>query len=1195
MSTAQRFLFIVIFSLGSLSSWGSTRQTTCEQALTATADKLTATINKLQTTIHNIQSKLGLSRNPMAGFAVTDPQSANALWHALLNANSPLKDVFSLHHNSFFGTAQDIQWDVLTAIADRSLEYSQIKKQTVFNIAEFQAHLLAASLALDYTLSFRPATTDHKDSEKKDESKEQKEEEKENSTPQPLAPYPNFSDIYPPHDIDESSESSAKKGAAVVFQQMNFEIPLLMSKVYSILRRDPENQTVYVATANLFSPPALDRSGHSDKFATIFPNGKTEFEPLIPDGYRPIQPLDPRVSVIANPHGYYEIKTTQPLEQINLPLVKKNIWGPPNPMQRDILTQTMGVQLNEWPETTQSVIKKFSLVQGSEESFANAIDLHLRRDFLYNRKTKANLDPTVAMKKGEMACFHASLAMAEMLRSKKIPAVIVAGYRAQRWIRDNGKEWSYVTDQAEGHAYVVTFVGGRWKTYDPTPEKISPNSPQDQKPSEYSTIPHNKNTENQKSQQGKEAQSSQGQGAGGEDLIDKITKDILERQEKNKAAGNEAGKDSSAENGDKGKPDQPLTYTQEDLIKELNVGSLTADKEEKTNPFISRVQRLITRYFLAPSQSGQVLNEWFVHIKSMLNKYKNAELSRMLSEYEKALNGHRPDMPSWISQIVEDFDDMPINDSYRHFSHFAQQFEIFARTLDGPVRQQASAVLRELRSIQQAYTALAHANAKELALAEKLLTDLPPFAAQTIMRRYGVSAIGMNGPSMALAKDLKDGKLNTERLMAMLTPLTDFIMDGKPQPTLDYMKVWERDPMRPYGREQMPVTRRQDWLRARRQQTHLSKRENYIQGTLVANQTRREILVESDEGEDQTERVTYALLDGSGSMTNIFEFLKGLIKTFAARCASDTTDSDNPRLRHRLIIVPFNTNLLVEQKILLMAQSEIEDLMNDRIKIEFPDGGTDIESVLIQVLAQIAADEKASDRNGKILVGANVLLISDGESPVDYTKVKTARAAVSQENFVQFMFVSLTGHNPALEKLAGDSRQMGADTGYYRDFTSQDIQQYLSASQTTSELKEGEYFFSDKQPSDLSSDIRNRIARLPTVFAEFETAYRQKESLQLTTITQLIQKVKMIQPRLEEADEKFVYTSIQNLRGFLVPSYRVLAEHRGARHGSWSNRIAYDLIANFSKLSQQELNTLTVKEQQALLWLLEDLRKNGGS
>src|SRR5205814_260813 len=63
-------------------------------------------------------------------------------------------------------------------------------------------------------------------------------------------------------------------------------------------------------------------------------------------------------------------------------------------------------------------------------------------------------------------CTYFASAMAMVARAHGVPARLVAGYRVSEWSPVGGE---FVVREKNAHAWVEAWVGGEWRTYDPTP------------------------------------------------------------------------------------------------------------------------------------------------------------------------------------------------------------------------------------------------------------------------------------------------------------------------------------------------------------------------------------------------------------------------------------------------------------------------------------------------------------------------------------------------------------------------------------------------------------------------------------------------------------------------------------------------------------------------------------------------------
>jgi transglutaminase-like putative cysteine protease len=119
--------------------------------------------------------------------------------------------------------------------------------------------------------------------------------------------------------------------------------------------------------------------------------------------------------------------------------------------------------------------RAWSADAASDAAKARAIERRLRTDFAYDLRSPSRAaaspidDLLFASKRAHCALFAA--AMAIMLRDQGVPARVVTGFFGGSYNPYGG----YVVVRArDAHAWVEAYVGGAWRTYDPTPAGPAP-------------------------------------------------------------------------------------------------------------------------------------------------------------------------------------------------------------------------------------------------------------------------------------------------------------------------------------------------------------------------------------------------------------------------------------------------------------------------------------------------------------------------------------------------------------------------------------------------------------------------------------------------------------------------------------------------------------------------------------------------
>ncbi len=106
---------------------------------------------------------------------------------------------------------------------------------------------------------------------------------------------------------------------------------------------------------------------------------------------------------------------------------------------------------------------------GNDVAEALAVEVYLRSQYAYTTSTYAPVreDPVrwFLFRRRSGHCEFFASSMVIMLRTLGIPARLQAGYSGGEAMDDG----TYVVRDRNAHAWVVAWVGGRWKSFDPTP------------------------------------------------------------------------------------------------------------------------------------------------------------------------------------------------------------------------------------------------------------------------------------------------------------------------------------------------------------------------------------------------------------------------------------------------------------------------------------------------------------------------------------------------------------------------------------------------------------------------------------------------------------------------------------------------------------------------------------------------------
>ena len=351
---------------------------------------------------------------------------------------------------------------------------------------------------------------------------------------------------------------------------------------------------------------------------------------------------------------------------------------------------------------------------------------------------------------------------------------------------------------------------------------------------------------------------------------------------------------------------------------------------------------------------------------------------------------------------------------------------------------------------------------------------MPGLVQQLLRQKHGLISVGPNAATKEVARLLKTGQMSDIRLLSILSPLTDFILNATPRPEFEEIKTFQRDLQKTSGQDLMPVQRFSELSKSFSSNLGRSVEENFKNGDLYVATRRHRVLIPTGFGIEEGERISIVLYDTSGSMSgDLDRFQAGLISAFTARAISDVTPGG--RHRHRVVLVPFDDNPGTPVKV-TNTQEALDVLRDYRSKLRNTGGGTDIQKALIQALALIA---DAQNQAGEPLAAANIVLMTDGQSPIDLNELAKARSAIDRSTPVQIMFAALGGTNNELMQFASESQKTGFEQGFYREYTHSLIADILREADTNP--------FTKVQPGFIYTD-HTASSLLPITYQRMTTA-----------------------------------------------------------------------------------------------------------
>lgn len=954
-------------------------------------------------------------------------------------------------------------------------------------LTELQSNLMALRYALNYTRRYKkietvvdrdgnPQKPDEKKPDKKKPEDKKPEEEKKEEDSEPE--YPELPEQYKPFTKDTEQKGDGKKQKKHRVAELNFEVPFFAQRFFSNISRSsnhPFQESVFPVT---LPPPARGRN--TGKVLTVRTFGKNRVTLFVPPLHKPLQPLDPRAKITRSESGGYVLTLTEPLNEVNIPVVEDtNISMMPHILE--LYTRAVGFQKKEWPAKLQTaILHRIREQDGKADPLrtAQAIADHLAKDYLYSVGPRSETDPVEALKVGAFQCDMAAYTMVALLRDVyKIPSRVVGGYRAKESSKGSNKN-SYLVLPGEAHAWVEVFHDGRWNLFDPTPiKKDKKDDPKNSSADEYQdrkleNTPDAEPESNPESDAKPDSKpdSQPRKKSDHKKQVDQDTQKRVEETEKN----NDKNKDKDEKDGD-----EVSELTKEDLIKELEVGSLELEPPKNQNVLLNRLYRTILKISIDPTLRGQDVQENLARIANMIRHFTSEALREFYNVAKSAHTTDHPGLKEWVEQVIRLASSQDVNKTYQEIHQIRSALEVYSKLLDreGFVTTPVE-LIETLKQAMVKLAELAHPDSKDIGLVQDFAKTLPAIVRRLLQQEFGLNSIGPNAQTKNLAKKLRNGDMNDLRLLSMLSPLSDFILNSTPRPEYIDIKTWQRDTSRPRGRDLLPLQRFSDLSRSIITQPGKSLEQNILDSTAYVLNRRKRVSIPAGHGSEEAERITIVLYDTSGSMSGEpGEFQAGLISAFTAKALSDVTPSG--RHRHRVVIVPFDDSPGTPVKV-TNSQEALSLIKNYHNQLQNTGGGTDIQKALLQAMALIADAEK---RSGEPLAAANIVLMTDGGANINTQELYQARKAIDRQTPLQTMFIAINQTNPDLMKFAMDSQSMGSEKGFYREFTPDVISQILAESKEP--LKSADFFYTDKAAVEIPAEVYNLLEKALRLAREF--------------------------------------------------------------------------------------------------------------
>lgn len=1184
----MRLCFFIFFgiTLGPSLAWSADLNEECRDLLSL-HDPSNSYDTHYETTLQLMQvyqQGLGVYQNPFA--TAWTVERGERIFSRLLVLQeqgqwvpSPLSTVLGLFRRSY-SERSDYDHKTIEEVLSR---IEILSMRPTVEILDLQSHLLALKYALHYINRYRPPekTVDRDGNSQPHPSEEKPQESKKNQTEEEdFDPeYPDLPKEYKPFTKNsDQSAGSGKKQKKHRISEVNFKTPFFGQRYFAEIVRGaahPFREVDFPASSKAISK--FERTSYEMVVRTF---GKSQVDLFMPPSFKPLEPSDSRAVVSRSDSGGYTLSLSGGISEVVLPLVEeKNVILTPDVLE--VYLRPVGFRLDEWPDLIQAeILRKFSREEASRHplKIAQAIADHISGQYLYSVGPRSETDPIDALNAGAFQCDMASYIMVGLLRDVfQIPARVVGGYRAKQFKNgQDGKSYLIVPGE-EAHAWVEVFDQGRWHLFDPTPIKKDKASNQDSEGehNEYldqrldNTLTPPQENPKQKKAESEAVSSPDEHKKRMEEASEARVREVKDAQASKDSSEKRMGEESKSLPKNPEESDIPMMH--EDLVNQLELGSLELEPQWDQNVLVNRLIRVLMQLAFDPTQSGNVTQERLSHISSLVKRHGSVG-AKML--YQDALAAHsksHPDLKNWIDQVVLMMSQQDINRTYHDIHQIHLALASYARVLDvGGKIPRPDALLATLEWVKYQLSLLNHPDSQDIGLVNDFTRGLPPVARMLLKEQFDLSIVGPNAPTREVARQLKSGALNDLRLVSILGPLSDFILNSTPRPERVEVRTWQRDMRQPRGRELLLLQRLSDLGRVILGQPGRSLEENIQAETAYVPVHRQRISVPLGHGKDEAERVTIVLYDTSASMSgDPGDFQAGLISAFVAKALSDVSPSG--RHRHRALLVPFDSD--PGEPIRVNHVADALDVIRDyRQKLKNTNGSTDIQKALIQAMSLIADAEK---RSGEPLAAANIILMTDGGAEIDTEALLKARNAIDRSTPLQTMFVAINQSNEELLRFVLDSKRMGMEKGFYREFTSKHIEEILAEARTL-DLSHREYFFTERNVKDVPDEVYRLMNEALRLAREFSDQVRRG--------SQYLDAKEHLE-HLEQIKWQNVAQVDRPLEKWLIRVRRVI-KNPLFRDQHILNRVVDDWVRNFEQITGVQLNQLSHYEQEHLRHLV---------
>ncbi len=1088
---------------------------------------------------------------------------------------SPLAEV-SDALNLFYARQRNLDERLVLSVLLDSREL--IKKRRVEKI-DLQSNLLSLKFLLDYLQRFEEPFNLDRDGDSTS-TKEQKSENKEVGPK--VKQYPKLPKNYEAHTKDTKKEKKGSKDDQFLVAEVNFATPYFGQVYFSdiYLSKGRTVQFKEVELQRSFASPA--KLKNSNKLMLVKTFGEKELDLFLPPSYQILQATDPRAYITRSKTGVYKLSLTEKVESLVIPL-RESEREFLNPVALEIYTRPIGLGYQELQASMRSLFSKFDPnIDHSHQvlTIAGAIAREISNTYLYSVGAREEKDPIEALKAGAFQCDMATSIMIGILRDiYKIPSRAVAGFRGKQF-KNGADQKTYLVMPGEAHVWVEVYEAGIWHAFDPTPlrkdQKKSENQ-EDGEKDEYSErslddptlkeegFGSDGTTDLKSKNEGEKTESSPSSDLAAKTHVEKLQNATNERLKNlNQTTTNSTHKE-----------DEVLEMDQDQLAGLLELGSLELEQKPNRNPFRDRVARLLLRYILNPKYNSQEIMNLLHKAKSFFSSFDNIEIRELFKSALMVHESSHENLFAWLQANENPSLKKDLASYYYELYLIKKAAEVYRAVLDEnqhPLLHELSILIYKITSILEEINRFTHPDSAKIAKVQAFYKPLPPIVRQLLKVKYNLELVGQNTPTLTLFDLLKNGQLKDLRLLGILSPLSEFVLNSIPRPEYQAVKSWIKDSTVPMGRDFLPAQRFSELSQSFFLEPGRSPEENFLMNKAMISVRRKRIFLPTGRGEDDVERITVVLYDTSGSMYGEpARFQAGLISAFVSKALSDLSPSGHHR--HRVVLVPFDDNP-GKPTMITNTHEALEVLHNYVSNLQNTRGGTDIQKAMVQALALIADAEK---RKGEPLAAANIILMTDGESAIDLDDLIAKRQAIHRETPIQTMFIAIGATNEKLIKFAEDSRDRGLGGGFYREYTTAHMTEILAEADNVSDKIDDGFIYTEHTARDLSPSIYKNMREALLAGANILTL--TKSIYIYDSAAKHLDKMETIPWNLDPCPERKLLDYLMRLRGSMRnPIFK--------QNREILQYVVNDLMIHIERLSGLTLSQFCGEEQEHLRHLL---------